>query len=434
MALKQLLKLVWGFSLVVGFEVAVGALNIGTGAVNTQYSVTGKTPASGSWKAVVLFWSGRTETTDASSEADIKPGFGVAVSSSARWAVTAQSDHSPTTMATDQYHTNAACVATLTIAGVVDGLADFVSFNSDGFTLIVDDAFSAALEVSYILLGGSDLTDAACGNFQMAAATGNTDYTGLTSFQPDFAIFANRGGSAAPPNASTEVQFTIGAATASGQALLAIANGDAIGTSETSSYCLSGECSGLDTQTGAVNHRASLTSFLSDGFRINRIEGTLQYYVHYLALKGGSYAIGSLTSATNTTAFTDAHGMSVTPKGGLFFSANRAESTADTGTADIEWSVGASDGTNNAAQYVRDKNASANADCFCAVEHNECYINGSSATTQAIEGLGHVNSFDSSNINFQMSDADPSGSFVWYALFGDTPVDTLMGQAVFADF
>src|SRR5690242_8752604 len=100
-ARKYLSKLVWGFSLLMGFEVAVGTLNIGTGAVNTTYSVTGKTPATGSWQAVVLFWSGQASTTDANGEADIKPGIGFACSSTDRRAVTGQCDHSPTTTATD---------------------------------------------------------------------------------------------------------------------------------------------------------------------------------------------------------------------------------------------------------------------------------------------------------------------------------------------
>lgn len=142
--------------------------------------------------------------------------------------------------------------------------------------------------------------------------------------------------------------------------------------------------------------------------------------MHYLALKGGSYAIGNFLTATDTTAFTEAHGMSVTPKGAMFFSANRVEDTQDIPTAHWEWSVGASDGTNNTAQYIRSKDAAGNADDFRAVEHNESYINASSATTQAIEGLGHVNSFDATNINLQMTDADPAASFVWYVAMADS--------------
>lgn len=399
------------------FEFATGTLNIGTGAATTEYSVTGKT---GTWKAVILFWSGRAETTDASGEGDIKPGIGFAVSSTSRRAITGQSDHSPTTTATDGYHTDAAVVALLDTAGAVVALADFVAFTSDGFTLVVDDAFPAALEVSYILLGGADLTDVATGQFQQPAATGLYDAVTSLSFQPDFVLFASEfNNTTAPPDGAVGNLISIGAATSAAQAVLAVADGDNLATSITLSYCFAGEVFARLELDDTVIGRTSFDSFLSNGFKLNKLEGDEQNYLHYLALKGGSYAIGNFTTATNTTAFTEAHGMPITPKGAMFLSANRSQSTQDTPTVHYEWSIGASDGSVNTAQYARSKDAAGNADCFNAVEHNEAYINASNASTQAIEGLGHVNSFDATNINLQMTDADPAASFVWYIAFGN---------------
>lgn len=412
-------KLAWAFSILMAFEFATGTLNVGTGAASTNYSITGKT---GTWKAVILWTSGRAETTDASGETDIQAGIGVAVSTSSRWALATQSDHSPTTTATDRYHTDAACLAVLDIAGAVVGLLDFVSFNSDGATFVVDDAFPAAVEVSYILLGGSDLTDVATGQFALSTSLGNANYTGLTSFTPDFALFGSIRQQTAPPVAAGNNILSIGMATAAAQYVLACLSSDAEPTSITSSYCRSGEIYAAPSGATAVDDRASFTSFLSDGFQINNLEGTAARRLFFLALKGGSYALGDFLSATDTTAYTEAHGMAVTPKGAMFLSANRAASTQDAATAHYEWSVGASDGSTNSCQYARDKDASGTADCFRAVSHDQCYQNASTVAAQAIEGEGHVNSFDASNINFQMTDADPAQSFIWYAAFGNAPV------------
>ena len=409
------------------FAYATGTINIGTGAIGTNYSVTGVSPSTGAWKAIKLTWSGRSETTDANSEQDIMPGIGVAVSPTSRWALTGQSDHSPTTTATDHYHTDVAVVALLDIAGAVSALADFVSFNSDGFTLVVDDVFPAALEVSYELYGGTDLTNVATGNFQLAATLGDSDYTGLTAFQPDFGLFVSVGTATAPPVSAVSNQLSIGAATASSQALLAIGSIDNLATSLTQSYCRGGEIYAIISATaGVINTRASFTSFLGDGFRINRLEGASQHYVFFLALKGGSYAVGNFTTATDLNNFTESVGF--VPKGMSFYSANRAQSTADIPTAHLEWSVGsAASSTSRAAQYVRDKDASANADCFSAVEHDEAYINASSAATQVIEGLMDVVSLTADPVTFVMDDADPVASFVWYVAFGDAPgADELM--------
>jgi hypothetical protein len=109
-----------------GFSCATGVLSVNTGAVTTNYSVTGVSPSDGTWKAVLLWWSGRADVADAAGEQDIQPGFGAAVSSTGRWTATGQSDHSPTTTATDRYQSDAACVAVLDINGAVVGLADFV--------------------------------------------------------------------------------------------------------------------------------------------------------------------------------------------------------------------------------------------------------------------------------------------------------------------
>ena len=59
---------------------------------------------------------------------------------------------------------NDAVVAVMTAAGVVDGLLDLQSFDSDGFTLVVDDVMPRDQRISYLALGGTGLTNAATGS------------------------------------------------------------------------------------------------------------------------------------------------------------------------------------------------------------------------------------------------------------------------------
>ena len=393
-----------------------GVLTIDTGAAATQYSVTGLTFTP---KVVLLWWAGRPDTSDASGEADIQSGFGVAVSPTERWAQALCEDHAVATTASFRYHTQDACVAILDMTGAVVGVADFTSFNAGGFTLVIDDQFPAALRVSWLALGGSDLTGVKAGAFQLhATETGDHDYTGLTSFTPDFGLFATSRVATAPPSGAGTYIFSLGVATALAQAVLSVQSNSGNATSDTASYCRTGEMfAAVSPSTLTCSIRASLTSFLTDGFRINTIEGPGANYIFFLALKGGSYEVGNFVTATDTTEFSE--GVSFQPKATLFASANRAESTADIGTTHIEQSLGAAAANGNQnAQYVRIKDGSADSDCFSAIEHDSMYINGDNSATQIIEGLGKVNSMSPSQMLLQMTDADPVASFVWYAAFG----------------
>jgi hypothetical protein len=414
-----------------GFSCATGVLSVNTGAVTTNYSVTGVSPSDGTWKAVLLWWSGRADVADAAGEQDIQPGFGAAVSSTGRWTATGQSDHSPTTTATDRYQSDAACVAVLDINGAVVGLADFVSFNSDGFTLVVDDQFPALVRVSYMLLGGTDLSDAAVGQFQLSAGTGLFDAVTSLGFQPDCAFFGSVVNGSSPPAATTENVLSIGAAISSAaQAVLSFRSDNGVGTSASRAYCRAGEII-AQPQSGGVNPRVSFDSFLSNGFKLNQLESGGTQYVSYLALKGGTYKLGDFLTQTNTTAFTEATGLSAAPKGAMFFSACRAQDASDTSTTQATMSIGAAtSGSSRNAQAIQDKTASNNADCFSAIEHDAIYINPDVGTTQAIEGICDLNSFDANgDMTLQMDDADPAQSFVWYVAFGDRPILTGAGAA-----
>jgi len=168
-----------------GYSSHVGSFNIDSalGITETQ-SITGV----GFQPKVVLFWwSGSTASSDTVAGGTYLLGFGAAVSSTSRWNVCAVSEDALATSNTRRGQYDTECISTFDADGSWDGRMDFVSMDADGFTLVVDDAFANEYRISYLALGGDDLTNVALGAKQTPAATGNYATAGV-GFQPDALI------------------------------------------------------------------------------------------------------------------------------------------------------------------------------------------------------------------------------------------------------
>jgi len=165
----------------------VGSFNLDTTrTVGQTQSVTGV----GFQPKIVLFWwSGSTATGDNVGGGTYNIGFGAAISSSSRLNVVGFSvdDAATSNTGVSQYKTD--CIRCNTAPAVVDGIADFYSMDADGFTLVMDDQFSNAYRISYLALGGDDLTDVYMGSGSTPTSTGNYDVTGV-GFQPDALLIA----------------------------------------------------------------------------------------------------------------------------------------------------------------------------------------------------------------------------------------------------
>jgi hypothetical protein len=393
----------------------VGAFSTGTGAAATTVAVSGVGFQPG---AIIFWWSGRTETSDAIGRATHQRGFGFAVSASDRQAVGSMSTDAAAASDCGRITRNDACIATVDAAGAVLALMDLQSMDADGFTLVVDDAFPSSLRVHYLALAG--MTNAATGWFATPTSTGNADVVTSLAFQPDLVLFMSCDITSDPPNASaSRGHILFGAAVSSSQR--AIWNGgsdEAAPTMSTGNYCNDIECLGfLNNAATSVAYRADFVSFLSNGFRLNILEGTTARRTHYLALKGGNYRVGSLTTQTDTTTPIVQSSFGFAPSAALFLSHGNTESTQDTAQANDRLSIGAaSSTTNRGAQGTLDENGVANAEVTTAVEHDAVYVNIN--TSSAIDGLMDMQSFDSDGFTTIMDDADASGKFVWYVAFG----------------
>ena len=231
---------------------AVGNFNTGTGAATTTVVVSG---LGFQPKVVFLWWSGRTETTDTAGRLDHKRGFGCAISTTDRRSLASLSQDTPTTMVTNHSQDDTECVYITTTADAIDGKLDVQSIDSGGFTLVVDDQFTADYRVHYLAVGGTDLTNAEGGSFSKSTSAGDQDVTSV-SFQPDCVLLFSSGQSTMNSTVEGDSPHMISAFTSSAQAVIVAGANDAVGTAVTKSYCTDAECAAFLATESHVNGRS----------------------------------------------------------------------------------------------------------------------------------------------------------------------------------
>lgn len=400
---------------------AVGAFDTGTGAVTSTVVVSGLGFAP---VAVLFWWNGRTGSSTASGRASQQRGFGAATSTTQRWSVASSSQDTPTTMVAKKSQRNDACVGILTALGALDGLLDVQSFDSGGFTLVVDDQFAASYRVHYLALGGADITNAKAGSVALNnVGAGDVDVTD-PGFQPDFIALASSGQTSINGTITSDstIAFAMASGTASAnQGVWTAGSNDAAATSVTLTYCRSGEVvAAYNAAVTALSIRGSMTSWLSTGFRLNLTAAGGGGILCYLALKGGKYYVENLLTSLSLNATIAESGFGFTPLGALFVSGCLAEASAGTPVAHDQFSLGAAtSASNREAMAVMDQNAAGTAVVSTAVYVDEVYINLS--TTGTIEGLADISSFDATGFTLIEDDADTVAAFVFYAAFGSAP-------------
>lgn len=404
-----------------------GTVTITTGAVNTTFDVSTL-----AFQPEVCFftWSGRA--TDGTAEADVKAGIGVFTGTSSRRAFAMQIDHAAAVSAADQVWRNDAVIATHTTAGATDGLADVSAIDGDGFTLIIDDVFSAALQVAWLCLGGADLTDVQIVDFTLDTGTGTQDVT--TSFALDtgkddkLVVFLGGLDDAVNTN-GTWGRLMIGAAAGDtiSSAVTMITMVDGADPTQTFRYSLMdslGESIAYSSVDNTVSARANVSAWLSTGFTVTRLENTMAsgvVRVTAVVLKGGRYSIGDFLSSTGTSSTDEA--TPYQPKALMVASHLTTESSISTTAAGLEWSLGfAVSSSNRRSSGILSKDAVGTVDAAPSYDDTDMYRNLSTAATIAVEGLmDHVSFNAAPSFTWVMDDADPSANFVWYAVLADEP-------------
>jgi len=390
------------------YSAKVGSFNIDTAKTAGQtQSVSGL----GFQPKIVLFWwSGSTATEDAVAGGNASIGFGAMIDATHRFCVAGASDDAVADSSSYRRQRADEVIAIYTEATTptLNGILDASTLDSDGFTLIVDSQFTSAYRISYMALGGDDLTNVYIGNKVTPATIGEFDTTDA-GFQPDAVIFAGQF-QASVSVAGSSMYFGLGTATgASNQGTVMGRSYDAYATMATAGYGYNGEC-----LSRGETMRLTLVSMLSNGFTIDYIEGGSAFAFHYIALKGGQYQTGDIETRTDGNDIAETIGFS--PKALLFTSANRALSTQDLSTAHSRISIGAAtSSTNRAVQGISDENGLTEAEVAVANYDSAVYVN---VQDDAAAGLMNLKSVESNGFTCVMTDPDPSACWVSYLAIG----------------
>ena len=309
-------------------------------------------------------------------------------------------------------HYESEVVRCYTDPDTLDGILDFASMDADGFTVTVDNQFTQAYRISYLALGGADLTNVKIGATQLPTSTGEWDVTSV-GFQPDALITAHQ---RYPDVADLGVQrLSLGMATSSSaQGIIASCGANGVGTSTTNRYGYNGEVIAC-CNTDDVDCRNAFVSFLSNGFRLNSLEGAYPVYFSYICLKGGSYTVGDLTTRADGNDISETVGFE--PTALLFASVNQALSTQDTASDHARVSIGAAtSASNRACAAVSDEDNLADSETAYANYDSAVYAN---IADDAIVGLMDIKSIEETGFTCVMDDTDPSACWVTYLAIGN---------------
>lgn len=248
-------------------------------------------------KAVIFFSVGSTAAATFSGNG-LGPSVGMATGTGAggtgqRAQATGSADASVTSAAQQQMVQRA--IELLNSAGTIVGAATLTSFDADGFTLNWSVADANAYLISYVVIGGADLTNAKVHDFNLRASLGAIAVTGI-GFQPDLVLFLTASTvQTTIPYSAAGARLVLGVMDAAGNQW-SLANFAADGVSPSSSVrqLLTDSCIiNQPTAGGAPTAKVSFTSMDADGYTLNQTSAFNASIVAALALKGGSWKVGS---------------------------------------------------------------------------------------------------------------------------------------------
>lgn len=310
------IAVVCAFSLDASAQIAVKKGSFTTATATGNQSVTG-VGLGAAGEAIIFF--GTWNQTASGTVGSTWNWYGFATSSTnrgARWMFNSDAV-SPTDNARGGSDT--LCIFQSDAAGNNRLTADFVSFDgSDGnFTINWTNAPAAAYIVHFIVLGGTDLTNAKVQALALSSSTGNVGYTGV-GFQPDFGIWVTTNQTSLTGEAhmtlglgwavSTTKRGSISVNADDNVSMTQQMDWNAIVATDRALICLTNAASTVDIEFDFV-------SWDSDGVTYNQINApTANTDLLALFLKGGQYDAGSFTSC-GTTDCTDTVSTDFQPKG-----------------------------------------------------------------------------------------------------------------------
>lgn len=393
------------------------ALSVKVGSFS-QPTTTGNSSVTGvGFQPKVILFFANSRTSDGSS-----PGamfaFGAGVSSSDRRAGAYSSTDNNSGGQVGFSEGNTRCIRISDSTGNTLATADFVSHDSDGFTLNWANADANARVINYIAIGGTTLTNVMGGSGAMRTTTGNQSYTGV-GFQPDAILFffthysqSTNGGSNAGHS-----RFTIGYANSSssrGYSGWLSRNGE--NPTVTNRVQKTNRCFGQLT-TDSLLSEFDIVSFDSDGFTLNQTtaSSTADSF-YYVAFKGAQFKVGSFNQATST-GNQSTTGVGFQPALLMLQSINNTTSSSVLANSRNSFGAGSSSSA-RAAIFNGDRDNVATTITDTDLDRTSI-IKMMTEGTPSTEADGDLNSLDSDGFTINWTTADGTAREILYFAIGD---------------
>ena len=382
-------------------------------------------------KALILWCNGLQSATDTASEGtNLRHVIGFGTSTTNRRSCGAYSQDAAGSMTTGG---NYSTTQILNIPNSVGGgsvAIDIDAINSDGFRLIIDVAnASTSATVFWIAIGGSDVTNAVCGDVSEPAATGNQNVTS-PGFQPTIVFFA---ACADTSNSSTsviisdaELMFGAATGTGAGNQFVFVSNQDeGSASSDADRYARGDEClARIVTAGGNPDARAQFNGFTANGFDLNwvtrAITGRLSAYLAIAA--GSNVKVGTLSVSLGVTNNTSSvSGLSFTPEQLMLVTHGTSEQAAGTSTTEGGLSVGsARSASDRRCQSFRDENGTGTAEINLGLSYDE--VLQMLTTAGAVDAEADISSIDADGFTLICDDPTVNAInniFAGYIAFGN---------------
>lgn len=242
-------------------DVFSGKLNASTSTGNVGYTGVGFQP-----DCVIFLDSGLA--ADNGTGSHVVHSLGVALSSTARWAVGGTSRSAVATSNTSRIQTTGKCISATDLFSGVEHEADLVSMDADGFTLNWTNAAAGAYRVPYLALKGGQY---AVGSDTQNTSTGTKATTGV-GFTPAGLMLASFNAAAAAGRQDHHRKSIGVAASTTSRRCIFLGDQNGVGTTNASQDSDTAAVIKMMTESGAtptLDAEADLSSLDADGFTLN---------------------------------------------------------------------------------------------------------------------------------------------------------------------
>ena len=403
-------------------EKATGNFLVKYGAFTKATSVGSQTITGvGFLPKVIIFWW--TRQTSYGELAGISMGYGFATNYTGAYqnrGVAFASNDAAVSSVAGRRRSDAYSIIILSSGTPALGAqANVTAYTNDGFILNWQTNEVRADIVHFVALGGSDLTAARTGSFDLATGTGTQDITGV-GFQPDFVMFLWTFTEAADTNAAhAEVGMGLAASSTKRGAIVANSR-NGRGTMDTWQQQRTDSCILLlDPTSGGQDAIADFNQFLADGFRLSKSDGpATNTPIFYLALKGGEYDVGSFDSST-TSGNQDITGVGFQPKLALLVTQGRSTSTSIGSTAELMFGA-ATASTERGVAWFEDPDNLLDSDNEMETLDTTVvrWRDRTAADTFSLRGSADFVSFLPNGFRLNWASVEATGRQIIYAVFG----------------